>query len=199
MPSQHKIDTLKGDKDKFLGYLISDPEFIAIKKKYLANEFMGINNLAGEVYPTDKQYSNFIACVNEISNYFKIKEEIVKKLLLSENLLKYRLGYQPTAIREKDHIELRIGPKTTLKDIKEIWPHINKLQKEIGSTPNKSSNNPELAYAIHKQVIKDRRLSEIFKDYTENKLENFTRPAKINPDENDFRKYYKKVMKGVKK
>ncbi|QCT40193.1 hypothetical protein FBF31_03960 [Candidatus Saccharibacteria bacterium oral taxon 955] len=62
---------------------------------------------------------------------------------------------------------------------------------------SKNSINPELAYYIHrKHVLNGTKMTDVFKQYLAGQLKG----CKLKPtilDENEFRKYYRQIMKGL--
>ena len=97
------------------------------------------------------------------------------------------------------YIHLEIYAQTTKQDIDNIWPLIKELQKNY-LTENVRANkskHPELAYCIYRQkVLANRKLSSIFNDYQQNKLDGYNHESSVI-DYSDFRKYYLNIAKGI--
>ena len=197
--THHKYRSdLRGNQDVLLANIRRSPEFEAIKQKYLKNVFMGIYGLLKRVEGDDDNARKVHACADEISETFKISKDTATRLLLEpEQPAAYRYRYLPHIKQDGDEIVMRFGRKTTLADIKAVWKVVRDVQREIGGTGSKQSINPELAYCIHRQhVLKGRKIADIFDDYSHKRLEGYEgKPATLS--ENDFRKYYKRIVEGL--
>ena len=107
------------------------------------------------------------------------------------------MKYIPRVYCEGDEVVLRLHYKTTRKDLDDIWKLVKEIQGDIGGTSGKKSIKPELAYCIHRQhVLKNRKMSEIYADYSHGRLEGYEGNIPTL-SENDFRKYYQKIVKGL--
>lgn len=193
------VDDLRGNREIFLFDILHSPEFQTIRKKHLEHIYIGIDMLLKRVIDENHESGQrILACADEISQTFKISNEHALDLILTpNNSIGAKLRYLPRVSREGDEIIIRIGQKTTQADVEAAWKHVKSLQKELGGSGSKSSINPELAFCIHKQyVLKNRKMSEIFMDYTHGKLEGYEHVPTIM-FEDDFRKYYKRVVKGL--
>lgn len=189
---------LRGNQDVLLADIRRSPEFEAIEQKYLKHVFMGIYSLLERVEGDDDNVRKVYACVDEISETFKISKENALRLLLTAKApAAYGTRYMPHIKQDGDEIIMRFGRKTTLSDIKAVWGVVKDAQREIGGTGSKQSISPELAYCIHRHhVIKGRKMADIFYDYSHDRLEGYEgRSSTLS--ENDFRKYYKKVVEGL--
>ena len=192
------LPELRGNQEVFLTYVMQSAEFKAIEKKYLNNVFIGIHSLLKRVEGDDESSRKVHACAGEISKVFKISKEAALKLLLDpKHPASYSTRYLPHIKREGDEVVLRLHRKTTKKDIDTVWRLIKELQQEIGGSGGKQSINPELAYYIHRQhILGQRKLADIFTDYSHKKLEGYEGKTPTL-SENDFRKYYKGVVEGL--
>lgn len=194
-------DDLRGNQDIFLINIMQSPEFHAIRKKHLEHVFTGIDVLLREVadWPDDPGHKQKItACAREISNTFGISEKNATDLILTpNNRVSFKIRYSPKIDRDGDEIIIRIGQKTTKQDVNASWKYVKKLQKEMGGSGNKSSINPELAFCIHRQhALKGRKIADVYDDYSLKKLEGYE--GKLPTlSENDFRKYYKRIVQGL--
>lgn len=97
------------------------------------------------------------------------------------------------------YIHLEIYAQTTKQDIDNIWPLIKELQKNYlaENVRANKSKHPELAYCIYRQkVLANRKLSSIFNDYLQNKLDGYNHEPSVI-DYSDFRKYYLNIVKGI--
>lgn len=195
----HKyIHELRGNQDVLLANIRRSPEFEAIEQKHLKNVFMGIYELLKRVEGDDENARKVYACADEISEVFKISKENALRLLLTAKApAVYGAKYMPHIKQDGDEVVMRFGRKTTLADIKAVWKVVKDVQREIGGTGSKQSINPELAYCIHRQyVLKERKMKDIFDDYTNKRLEGYKYLPTIS-DEEEFRKRYKKIIKGL--
>lgn len=183
----------------FLADVMNSSEFKEIKDKYLPKPryFTGIHHLLGRL--TDDPTSRAIeVCADKISETFKLRKDIAIKLLLSHNrTLPIDLSYLPKITRDDNYVYLRIGPRTSQKDVMNVWKLVKDEQRKLGKVGSKSSINSELAFCIHRElVIADRSLRNIFTDYQDEKLRGYKHKATIN-DLDDFRKYYKRSTAGL--
>lgn len=195
----HKyLPNLRGNQDVFLANIRRSSEFEAIEQKYLKNVFMGIYGLLRRVEGDDDNARKVYACADEISEVFKISKENALRLLLSPKApAVYGAKYIPHIKQDGDEVVMRFGRKTTLADIKAVWKVVKDVQREIGGTGGKQSINPELAYCIHRQhVLKRRKMADIFDDYSYKRLEGYENKSPTL-SENDFRKYYQKIVEGL--
>lgn len=192
------IRNLRGNKDVFLADIKRSPEFKEIEQRHLKNVFMGIYSLLGRVDGNDDSARKVHDCAAEVSDTFNIKAETAMQLLLTpEAPALYGMKYIPRVYREGDEVVLRLHHKTTRKDLDVIWKLVKELQGDIGGTSGKKSIKPELAYCIHRQrVLKNRKMSEIYADYSHGRLEGYEGNIPTL-SENDFRKYYQKIVKGL--
>lgn len=184
---------LRGNPDILLGYIMADPVFKKIKQEHLHDVFLGIDNLLGK---TDNP--KVIKCAEEISKYFKIKPQIATRLLLANGYtLQKDMNYTPKVTNDGQYVYIRIGAKTTQKDIASLWKLIKKQQKEIGGVGSKSWANTRLAYCIYRQsVINGKPMAQIYQDYLDKKLKGYDGGITYT-DINDFRKYYNSFIKGI--
>lgn len=178
--------------------IMRSSEFQSIKEQHLENVFTGIYGLLRRVDENDESGQKVLTCADEISEVFKIsKDNAVELLIAPQAPAVYHMKYTPQIKRDGDAIVLRIRQKTTQADIKAVWKHIKNLQREIGGSGVKSSINPELAFCIHRQyVLRKRKMKDVFDDYRQSTLEGYTHPPTIE-DEDEFRKRYKRVVKGL--
>ncbi len=195
----HKYrSSLRGNQDVFLADMRRSPEFEMIEQKYLKDVFMGIYGLLKRVEGDDENARRVYACADEISEAFKISKENALQLLLTAKApAVYGIRYTPHITQDGDEVVMRFGRKTTLADIKAVWKVVKSIQREIGGTGGKQSINPELAFCIHRQyVLKGRKMKDIFDDYTNQRLDGYKHSPTIK-DEEEFRKSYKRVVKGL--
>ena len=191
-------DNLRGNQEVFLACIADNDEFKTIRNKYLKNVFMGIYQLLHGVSGDYENCKKVLACANEISAVLHISKENALRLLIMPSQAALRgMRYIPKVSRDGNEIVVQIGAKTTQADIKSVWSAIKDLQREIGDIGTKNSINPELAFCIHRQyVLEHRKKSEIFNDYQNGHLEGYSHTPTITYEE-DFRKYYKQVVKGL--
>lgn len=183
----------------FLADVMNSPEFKEIKSKYLPKSryFTGIHHLLGRL--SDDPISKVIeVCADKISETFKLRKDIAAKLLISHNhTLPIDLSYLPKITSDDNYVYLRIGPRTSQKDVVNVWKLVKDEQRKLGKVGSKSSINSELAFCIHRElVIADRSLKSIFADYQDGKLKGYEHKATID-DLDDFRKYYKRSTAGL--
>lgn len=192
------LPELRGNQDVLLAYIRRSAEFKAIEQKHLKSVFMGIYGLLRRVEGGDSNAHKVHACAEEISDTFKIRKDSAIKLLLApEQPFAYRYRYLPHVTQEGDEVVLRFGHKTTQADIKAVWKVVRSVQREIGRTGGKQSINPELAYCIHRQhVLMGRKMADVFDDYLHKRLEGYEDKTPTL-SENDFRKYYRHIIKGL--
>lgn len=195
---QKYTSDLRGNQDIFLVDIMRSLEFNEIKDKHLKDVFIGIFGLLRRVDEDDESGQKILACAEEISEVFKInKNNAIQLLITPQAPAVYHMKYVPQIKRDGDDIVLRIGQKTTQADIKAAWKHVKSLQREIGGSGGKQSINPELAFCIHRQyVLRKRKMKDIFDDYKQNTLEGYSHLPTIE-DADEFRKRYKKVVKGL--
>lgn len=192
-------NSLRGNQDVFLADIRRSDEFLKIEDEYLSDVFMGIYGLLQRVIDEDDNSGRKVhACAVRISEVFGISKDTALKLLLTaRHPATYGYKYRPRISRDGDEVVIRIGPKTTQADIKAAWRAIKGVQREIGALGSKTSINPELAFCIHRQyVLRGRTMKDIFDDYTATKLDGYPHPPTIIY-EDEFRKYYKRVIKGI--
>lgn len=199
--SQHEKykSLLRGNQDVLLADIRRSDEFLRIEDKHLSNVFMGIYGLLQKVIDDDDRSGKKVhACAEEIAEVFEIsKDNALRLLLTARHPSVYVAKYRPRISRDGDEVVIRIGPKTTQADIKAAWKSIRGVQQEIGSVGSKVSINPELGFCIHRQyVLKGRKMKDIFDDYTKGVLEGYSHAPTITY-EDDFRKYYKRIVKGI--
>lgn len=189
---------IRGNQDVFLIDIMRSPEFEAIRERHLHNVFMGIYELLKRVEGDDDSARKVHACAAEISDTFKISEDSVLRLLITPSQpFAYEYRYLPHIKRDGDEVVMRFGRKTTLADIKAVWKVVKDVQRDIGGSGGKQSINPELAFCIHRQyVLLGRKMKDIFDDYSQRKLEGYKHPPTLH-FEDEFRKYYKRVVKGL--
>lgn len=193
-------DKLRGNRDVFLGNILCSNEFNEIKTRYIKNEdsaIFGIYQLLGHTDST-KFGLKIESCVNEVSDKFKIKKDIALKLILnSHHTLALTMNYAPYVYNDGEYAYIRIGPKTTQNDIKNVWKLVKTEQRKLDSIGSKSSINPELAFCIHRQlIINQKKIAEVFEEYLNNKLDRYNHPPTIT-DVKDFKKYYDKTVRGI--
>lgn len=232
---------LKTDRDVFLDYIASSPEFTSIKSKIPSDVFIGLDRLMGRIQDPDSTTGKeLLARANEASQKLEIKPSIALDLLLGNyglhktpkvrfcqhsqnvntatqdsnvpqiNSYQDALDTAGSVLDDKtidysskpqkaDFIHLEIYANTTRQDIDNIWSHIKEFQKNylVGNTRADKSQYPELAYCIYRQrVLANRKLTDIFDDYLQDKLEGYHHISKVI-DYSDFRKYYANIVKGI--
>lgn len=187
------LDKFRGNPDTLLGYIRRDPDFIAITDKYLKNKFIGIDHL---LHRTEDPV--VLRCIDEVSQHFKLKPEIASKIVFfSKQTSDLDMGYIPKVSNDGQYVYIRLGAKTTQKDLRTIWPMVKQHQKEVGDVGTKKWANTLLAYCIYKQVeVNGRSLKSVYADYTDGKLEGYAHKATIL-DINEFRRYYYSFIKGI--
>lgn len=191
-------DSLRGNQEIFLIDIMRSPEFQTIKKKHLMNVFTGIYGLLRRVDESDESGQKILACADEISDAFRISKDNAVRLLLTPSApAVYSMRYTPLIQQDGNDILIRIGQKTTREEVIRSWKHVKDLQKKMGGSGSKTSINPELAFCIHRQyVLKGRKMKDIFDDYRQQRLEGYDHLPTIE-DEDEFRKRYKKIVKGL--
>ena len=197
--THHKyLPNLRGNQDVFLANIRRSPEFEAIEQKHLKNVFMGIYGLLRRVEGDDDNARKVYACADEISGVFRISKENALRLLLTAKApAAYGMKYAPYIKQDGDEVVMRFGRKTTLADIKAVWKIVKDIQRRIGGTGSKQSINPELAFCIHRQhILNERKMADIFSDYSHKRLEGYEGKMPTL-SENDFRKYYQKIVEGL--
>ena len=192
-------DGLRGNQDIFLADVMNSPEFVKIKNEYLPKPryFTGIHHLLSKLSddPTSRAIEK---CADKISETFRLRRDIAIRLLISHNYtLPIDLSYLPKITSDENYVYLRIGPKTSQKDVMGVWKLVKEEQRKLGRIGSKTSINPELAFCIHRElVITGKSLKSIFADYQHGKLNGYEHKATID-DFDDFRKYYKRSTTGL--
>lgn len=190
---------LRGNQHIFIGDLMNSAEFKQLKNKYLPKDkvFLGIEQLLGKTID-DETNDKVRACAKEVTEVFKITEELAMKLLLGHNqMLPINMDYTPKVYSDDRYVYIRIGSKTTKADIEHSWKHIKDEQRKIGSVSSKASINSELAFCIYRQIVLNGRLiNDVYADYRVRKLDGYEHPPTID-DPRDFRKYYYRVTEGL--
>lgn len=192
-------DNLRGNQDIFLADLMNSAEFIEIKNKHLSDVFTGIESLLGKVMDDESIAGKKIhAAAKEITERFKLREDVATRLLLSHRLtLPMHLDYTPRVYEDGRHVFIRIGAKTTQEDVIKAWKQVKEEQKKLGSVGSKSSINSELAFCIYRQyVLNGRGIKDIFTDYENGELEGYDHASTIR-DRKEFKRYYDKTVRGL--
>lgn len=190
-------DAYRGNKEVFLACIAGSPEFREIIDKHLSGRNLWLEHLTRN---PDIDFGNktaIDACASEISQLFQLKMDVARNLVVTADISKNRDLHQPRIIQSPDgnSLYVEIKPETTKADYVNMWGAIRKIKPR--STCGKKSINPELAYCIHRQlVIGKRHMHDIFLDYIDGKLAGYDHKPTIT-DENDFAKYYRRVVKGV--
>jgi|GEM_PF-1021701 len=189
---------LRGNQDVFLIDIMRSLEFQEIYNRHLEHVFTGIYGLLHQVDENHESGRKIHACAAEISSTFRIsKENALDLILMPTAPAVYRSRYSPRISRDGDDIVIRIGQKTKKEDILASWKIIKQYQQEMGGSGSKQSINPELYFCIHRQyILKGRKMADVFKDYRDQRLEGYNHPPTIT-DEEEFRKRYKKVVRGL--
>ena len=199
MPKDIKIDGLRGNQEVFLAYIVESDEYKAIVDKHLKNEFLGIDTLLRRISDINSEHGEkMLTCAAEISSVFHLTFNVALDLLVnaSHPALR-RQRYLPKISRDGDEVVIRIGVKTTQADIKVVWNVIKGIQKEIGGVSSKNSINPQLAYCIHREhILNGTKMADVFRQYLAGQLEGYRHKPTIL-DENEFRKYYRQIVKGL--
>ncbi len=190
---------IRNDVDLFLNLIRQDDDFIKILKQNF-NESddisIGLSGMTG-YYDKDSDLGKRIIKTSKIiSDKFYIKQETAEKLILRSPIMFNIKKYTPYPFIKDNQLFIRIGADTTQKDIIDNWNLIKEEQKKIKINTSKTSTNQELAYCIHKQIINGKSVSEAHTDYINGKLEGYNKKPTIF-DYNDFRKYYKNIVKGL--
>lgn len=188
-------------RDWFLYYLFNDEELASIRKQWRSE----INNIESgepgqEGLPFREQEEVTQKYVELLRKQFRISKNT------AVNALAYTKGNRilnkdriPTAKIEKDRITISIGPETRLRDIEHLWKiQISSLQQQLpGFKLERAvlSSQPRLAYIIHKNKLKGRKMADIHEDYQKGKLDDAIPAHPLSVIE-DFRQYYKDIVQG---
>lgn len=191
------------NKEWFLYNLFTDTDFARIRDEALERlekiDPVGMSKLIGR--GTDI-YSNDIiqGAVNQLVEEFQINQKTATRGLFHG---KYLAGWNkariPFAYIEDERIVISIGSETRLGDVKDLWSmQVTDLQNTLNEERkkrSKSSGSHSLAYLIHKQIVRGRKLADIHLDYTHGRLTGYD--GAINLSESDFRKYYHETVQGL--
>ncbi len=94
---------------------------------------------------------------------------------------------------EDGQVVVRLNGVMKLSDIKDVYPTIVELQKELPDylDRNRSGEKPALIYAIYKHRLKGLTFSQIYKLYENANLSGYTGPTSITGEDNLERWYNK--------
>jgi len=188
-------------RDWFLYYLFHDNNFVTIRKQWRA--------AISDIDQTPGQEKREHAEMDKITRYYI--ELLCQKLNINEMTALMGLRYTrhnrvlnkdrvPTAAIQGDHIVINIGANTKLEDIEGLWNiWITRLQRQLPNYDTSReipTDEPLLIYAIHKQLLKGRKMTEVHAAYLNGTLHGNLQAGDKWLDVNDFRKYYHKVVKG---
>lgn len=191
-------ENTRSNTDYLLLRIATSDDFMALKNKYFSDDdkvLLGLYRMTSSAnYELSLKLERFYS---EFEDKFQFSRKTAKRLLfLDEIIAPARFDYTPVIYRDEDSVYIKIGPKTTLNDIKNSWSKVVELKKELGRISGKKSNNTELAFCIYSRIIKGDSMSKIFQKYIGGSLENYNLKPTIL-DENEFRKYYRKIVKGL--
>jgi hypothetical protein len=99
----------------------------------------------------------------------------------------------PSVNVEDGQVVVRLNGVMKLSDIKDVYPTIVELQKELPDylDRNRSGEKPALIYAIYKHRLKGLTFSQIYKLYENANLSGYTGPTSITGEDNLERWYNK--------
>lgn len=183
----------RGNQDTLLGYIRQDPDYEKICKEYLSDQFLGIDQLLGF-----SENPRVQECISVIAQHFKIKNKYAEMLVLSHpTIIEKSMGYLPKITGDIEYVYIRVGPKTTIKDVTSVWHIVKEHQKKIGGVGSKGWSNTKLAYCIYRQrIIEEKPMAQVYEEYIDGRLEGYDAKPTIF-DINDFRKYYDSFIKGI--
>lgn len=192
-------------RDWFLHDLYNDPVFVDIRNNFIdelaVNDPVGLSALVGE--PTSKVHVAITdQHVDKLCSTFQINDQTARRgLFITEYRYPWSRQRVPMAYIDGGDILIRIGPETRPEDVLRLWKlRIGDLQNELKPHRSKRDTEPKetsLAFVIHKHVIAGEKIADIYRDYSFNKLNDYTGATNINTVE-DFRKYYNGIVKGFK-
>lgn len=192
-------------KEWFLADLFNDPLFVEIRKdfwnKATSSDPVGISKLVGK--STDEEMTKqLIDHKKLLCETFLINEQTAEQGLFdSEYRRIWSRQRMPVAYIEGNGIVIHIGPETRPEDVMGIWKsRIKGLQDQLNpdrSKRNAAPKEPSLAFVIHKHVMAEEKIADIYRDYIFGKLSDYMGDININTVE-DFRKYYNGIVKGFK-
>lgn len=189
-------------RDWFLYYLFTDADFVSIRKQWRDK----INNIeSGEpgkeglpFLEQEKITADYASLIVETFNI--TRETAIKGLAYIEGGRILNKDRIPTAEIENDRIKVSIGAGTRFEDIEHLWRiQITSLQEKLPgykSQRETPASDPLIAYVIHRERLKGRKLTEIHNDYLVGNLDDRLLAGDKWIDVNDFRKYYEKTVKG---
>ena len=190
-------------RDWFLYYLFTDENFAAIRKRWRAE----INDIeSGEPgrsgLPFLKQEKITDQYVAVLCERFDInKETAVDGLRYTKWNRTLNKNRVPTAEIDGDRITINVGPGTKFEDIENLWNiRITSLQKKLPgyvSQREVPASEPLIAYLVHKELLKGRKLTEIHQDYQMGTLDSRLPSRNRWADVNEFRRYYNVTVKGL--
>jgi hypothetical protein len=188
--------------DWFLYYLFTDENFVLIRERW-RNEIDDIES--GEpgqeglpFLEQERITTDYVSLV--VETFDTTRETAIKGLVFTEHNRTLSKDRIPTAAVENDRIKVSIGANTRFEDLEHLWRiQITTLQEKLPgyrSQRDTPSSDPLVAYLIHRERLKGRKLTEIHKDYLTGNLDRRLLAGDKWIDVNDFRKYYEKTVKG---
>ena len=188
-------------RDWFLYYLFTDEDFVSIRKQWRVEiDDIESGEPGREGIPFLEQEKITKRYVNLLSKKFRLNEDVaIKGLAYTEWSRALNEDRIPTAKIDGDRVTISVGVDTRLEDVEHLWNiYVTSLQEKIlGRKPGRAvpANEPLLAYVIHKNLLKGRELTKVHKEYLDGSLDSRILPGE-RYDLNDFRKYYKRTVKG---
>ncbi len=187
-------------KDWFLYHLFNDEAFTEIRKQWQL-EINDVDQVPGKEIEQRAEIDEITArYVKLLHKKFGINEATARKGLLYKKYNRVLNGDRlPVAEIQGDRVIISIGASTTLEDIGDLWtPWISLLQSKLPNYTQREtpSDEPLLAYTVYKELRTGRTFKHIHDAYLNGTLHSNIPEGNKWLDVNEFRKYYKEVVKG---
>lgn len=188
-------------RDWFLYHLFNDKDFVEIRKQWQ----LEINDVDQEPGLEDKQRAEIeeitARYVESLRQKFGINKVTARKgLTYKKHNRTLNADRVPVAEIRGNRVIISIGANTKLEDIEDLWgvwiSHLQSKLPNYDSQREKPSDEPLLAYTIYKELRNGHKMTEIHTAYKGGVLHSEIPESNKWLDVNDFRKYYKSIVKG---
>ena len=190
-------------RDWFLYYLFTDGDFSSIRNAWrTAIDDVESGEPGHKGLPFLEQEKITDRYAELLSDRFNINIETALSGLrfstMNRTINKHRV---PTAEIDGDRIVISVGAGTKLEDIEHLWNiRITTLQEKLPSYISQRevpASEPLIAYLIHRELRKGRKLTEIHQEYQMGTLDSRIPSRNRWTDINEFRRHYNATVKGL--
>ena len=199
----------RDNREWFLYYLFTDPDFINEKGKINADiqalvdpKAYGLMFLMQDQSISDwlvKQGKNGKVIsdrIKALGDKYEISTTTTEQGLRYTNKLfaiSHAFRFMPSVNVEDDQVVIRLNGKMRLKDIKDAYPNILRLQKTLPDYEerNRSRDRPDLIYSIYKQRLKGLSFKQIYGLYEVDRLPGYKGARSITGEESLARTYWR--------